>query len=472
MAQRLGLDVERFRAELIDGTYTARVERDADGARAAGIAATPAFIVNGAPPHRGLRRGLAGRCVESHSRQIPRGADYPSPADAARHNHSHRCPSPSSSPPAAGATRTRRRRRTPSRTSRARTACARTSRRRREPDRGRVPAGRRARRCRSWPTRWPRARSSRWPARSSPRPATSRMAFGMIDADGTPVYGPTAVYVAPTPGAPAEGPFVAPADVLLTDEALPLQAGGDDRGPVRRRLRRRRRVRQEGPVRGAGGDQAGRRHAHRRDRRRSTSRPRSADPIPARRRRRRRRCTRTRSRRPRATSRRSTRAIPPSDMHDVDFADVVGKKPVALLFSTPQLCQSRVCGPVTDMELQMKSKYGDQMTFIHQEVYVDNDINKGLREPLQAVQPAVRAVAVRRRREGRDHGPARGLDRRAAVRERGQVRAVRARARGTRGGAGRRCARAGGRARRTASSSASSCRSRSGCSRGRPRRCS
>ena len=32
-----------------------------------------------------------------------------------------------------------------------------------------------------------------------------------------PVYGPTAVYVAPEPGAPAEGPFVAPADVLMTD---------------------------------------------------------------------------------------------------------------------------------------------------------------------------------------------------------------------------------------------------------------
>jgi hypothetical protein len=70
-------------------------------------------------------------------------------------------------------------------------------------------------------------------------------------------------------------------------------------------------------------------------------------------------------------------------MHKADFADVVGKKPVALLFSTPQLCQSRVCGPVTDMELQMQSKYGDKMTFIHQEVWQDNDINKGLREPLR-----------------------------------------------------------------------------------------
>jgi protein-disulfide isomerase len=47
VAARLGLDVERFRAELIDGAHTARVERDAAGARAAGIAATPAFIVNG-----------------------------------------------------------------------------------------------------------------------------------------------------------------------------------------------------------------------------------------------------------------------------------------------------------------------------------------------------------------------------------------------------------------------------------------
>jgi protein-disulfide isomerase len=47
VAGRLGLDVERFRAELIDGAHSGRVERDADGARAAGIAATPAFIVNG-----------------------------------------------------------------------------------------------------------------------------------------------------------------------------------------------------------------------------------------------------------------------------------------------------------------------------------------------------------------------------------------------------------------------------------------
>ena len=75
---------------------------------------------------------------------------------------------------------------------------------------------------------------------------------------------------------------------------------------------------------------------------------------------------------------------PPSDMHESSFADVVGKKPVALLFATPQLCQSRVCGPVTDIALQMEAKYGSKVEFIHQEVYVDNDPNAGLRPPLEA----------------------------------------------------------------------------------------
>ena len=69
-------------------------------------------------------------------------------------------------------------------------------------------------------------------------------------------------------------------------------------------------------------------------------------------------------------------------MH-ANFADELGKKPVALLFATPQLCQSRVCGPVVDVALQLRSRYGDQVEFIHQEVYTDNDPNKGLRKPLQ-----------------------------------------------------------------------------------------
>jgi protein-disulfide isomerase len=47
LADRIGLDVERFRAELAAGAYTARVQRDLDSGRAAGVAGTPAFFVNG-----------------------------------------------------------------------------------------------------------------------------------------------------------------------------------------------------------------------------------------------------------------------------------------------------------------------------------------------------------------------------------------------------------------------------------------
>ena len=66
------------------------------------------------------------------------------------------------------------------------------------------------------------------------------------------------------------------------------------------------------------------------------------------------------------------------------LADVLGKKPVVLLFATPALCQSRICGPVVDVAEQVKSENPDKdVAFIHQEVYVDNDTTKGLREPLR-----------------------------------------------------------------------------------------
>lgn len=75
---------------------------------------------------------------------------------------------------------------------------------------------------------------------------------------------------------------------------------------------------------------------------------------------------------------------PPSSMHDVDFKDVVGKKPVVLVFATPALCQSRVCGPVVDVAEQVKDEVGDGVVFIHNEVYNDNDPGKGIRPQLTA----------------------------------------------------------------------------------------
>jgi hypothetical protein len=79
-----------------------------------------------------------------------------------------------------------------------------------------------------------------------------------------------------------------------------------------------------------------------------------------------------------------TRVPPAEDMLADDFADVLGKKPVVLVFATPQLCQSRVCGPVVDVAEQVKSETKGDVTFIHNEIYVDNNPNKGLRPQLPA----------------------------------------------------------------------------------------
>ncbi|MBN8867616.1 MAG: hypothetical protein J0H98_08675 [Solirubrobacterales bacterium] len=75
---------------------------------------------------------------------------------------------------------------------------------------------------------------------------------------------------------------------------------------------------------------------------------------------------------------------PPSSMHDVSLDEVLGKKPVVLVFATPALCKSRVCGPVVDVAEQVKDEVGDGVAFIHNEVYNDNDPNKGIRPQLTA----------------------------------------------------------------------------------------
>jgi hypothetical protein len=79
-----------------------------------------------------------------------------------------------------------------------------------------------------------------------------------------------------------------------------------------------------------------------------------------------------------------TRVPPATDMLQDDLYDVLGKKPVVLIFATPQLCQSRVCGPVVDVAEQVKSQTKGDVVFIHNEIYNDNNPNKGLRPQLAA----------------------------------------------------------------------------------------
>ena len=80
----------------------------------------------------------------------------------------------------------------------------------------------------------------------------------------------------------------------------------------------------------------------------------------------------------------STRIPPPPEMLDTDFADVVGKQPVVLLFATPALCASRTCGPVVDIAEQVRAQNGKGVTFIQQEIYQDNDPGKPYRQQVLA----------------------------------------------------------------------------------------
>jgi hypothetical protein len=79
-----------------------------------------------------------------------------------------------------------------------------------------------------------------------------------------------------------------------------------------------------------------------------------------------------------------TRVPHDPQLHAVDLASALGRKPVLLVFATPQLCQSRTCGPVVDQAAELQATYGKRMAFIHMEVYNNNDPTKGQRPQLRA----------------------------------------------------------------------------------------
>ena len=210
-------------------------------------------------------------------------------------------------------------------------------------------------------------------------PGTNRLAFGVIGSDQAFVYGKTAVYVAADPSQKASGPYPAPADSMQVEPPFRSQnaaAGASSdieaiyaaQVPFQRAGKYSVLVVTKAPAGLVGAP---------------TEVQVAASEIPE-----------VGDAPPRihtdtvASAGGNIEAIdtrrPPSGLHDVDFATVLGKKPIALLFSTPALCQSRVCGPVTDIALQLSKEYGDRVTFIHQEVFRENDLAKGLRPQLTA----------------------------------------------------------------------------------------
>ena len=71
---------------------------------------------------------------------------------------------------------------------------------------------------------------------------------------------------------------------------------------------------------------------------------------------------------------------PHDDMHDVNLADSLGKRPIVLVFATPALCQSRVCGPVVDIAESVRhARPKSDTSWIHMEIYNNNQVNDGYR---------------------------------------------------------------------------------------------
>ena len=209
-------------------------------------------------------------------------------------------------------------------------------------------------------------------------PGRRRFAFALTNADQRYIYAPTAVYIAPTPTSVAQGPFLAPADPMgvaaqyrsvqnsapgglqaIYWSEIPLRHGGIYDVLALTRVGARL-VGSTGEVAVA-----------------------LSTPIP------------DVGQRPPAIATDTLASVhgnlallttrqPPESMHAVSFNQVLGKRPIALLFSTPQLCTSRVCGPVTDIMVSLQHEFASRITFIHEEVYVENQPSRGLRPQLQA----------------------------------------------------------------------------------------
>jgi hypothetical protein len=207
-----------------------------------------------------------------------------------------------------------------------------------------------------------------------------RLAFGVIGQDGKAIYGKTAVYLAPTPEDRAQGPYLAPADVLLTQARYRSKQAATEQDPFAAIYAARVRLPSPGKwsvlvVTHQGGKRIAAATQIDVTTKADDAIPDVGEPAPAAK-------TDTLASAKGDIASIDTR-VPPDDMHAESLDRLLGRKPVALLFATPQLCQSRVCGPVTDIAAQMKAEYGDRVAFIHQEVYVDNQPDRGLREPLR-----------------------------------------------------------------------------------------
>jgi hypothetical protein len=172
-------------------------------------------------------------------------------------------------------------------------------------------------------------------------PGTRRYAFALNTASGAFIYAPTALYIAQNPNEPAIGPLPAAADPMSVPPAYRSQQNAGPGGikaiyevyvplPKAGTYSILAITKTGGRLIGSAGEIA----------------VAPSSPIP------------DVGQRPPAITTQTladaplsllTTRVPPESMHSFNFGNVLGKQPIALLISTPELCTSRICGPVTDI---------------------------------------------------------------------------------------------------------------------------
>ena len=81
----------------------------------------------------------------------------------------------------------------------------------------------------------------------------------------------------------------------------------------------------------------------------------------------------------------TTRTPPDESLLEYSVADsVAAKTPFVVTFATPKFCSSRTCGPVVDVVEEVQRRLdGEDVRFIHVEVFEDNDPAKGFNRWMQ-----------------------------------------------------------------------------------------
>lgn len=81
---------------------------------------------------------------------------------------------------------------------------------------------------------------------------------------------------------------------------------------------------------------------------------------------------------------------PACSMHEMTVEEAVTSgKPSVLVFATPQFCTSRTCGPVVDVVEEQAERFGDDVAFVHIEIWRNDE--EAVNKPPEGWAPAFAA---------------------------------------------------------------------------------